>query len=137
MVLIGHHWTRLPEVPILDLKHLPYDNNKHRPNILRAATHGRSVYERILDANVPPNPRNFAQPIQLYIRANILDRGLYDVQDNVNNPINNGNNVRLFDGIDIKVSQSDQHNTSPTCRHTLYIPQTERDFFHGIRRVEG
>ena len=92
----------LPEAPVLDLKFFPAIGGRNSPDILRAATHGRGVYERIL-ANAVGNARQFNNPVQLYIRANLLDRGIYNVRDNIPNPLG-GANVRLFDGVDIKAS---------------------------------
>jgi hypothetical protein len=105
----------LPEAPVLDLTIFPptqitpaagggpVSNNA---NLLRAATHGRGIYERMLPVPVPP-ARN-TQRVFLYVRATILDRGLYDVQTGLPNPIAAGN-ISYYDGADIKVS-------SPTSR---------------------
>jgi hypothetical protein len=93
----------LPEAEIRDLQYFPENLALHRPNLLRAATYGRGVYERVLTSPMPANPRVFTNPVQLYMRANVLDRGLYDVEDNVLNPVAPGD-VHYWDGIDIKLS---------------------------------
>lgn len=98
----------LPEAPVLDLAIFPPknitdaagNNVSNDTNLLRAATHGRGVYERVL-MNPNPPARN-SQSVLLYVRANILDRGLYDVQTAIPNPIADGN-VTYYDGPDIKV----------------------------------
>ncbi len=108
----GQDWTPfgegLPEAPVLDLAIFPPknitdaagNNVSNFTKLLRAATHGRGVYERALViANMPVRNNN---PVLLYVRANLLDRGLYDVQTGIPNPIADGN-VTYYDGVDIKV----------------------------------
>lgn len=98
----------LPESPVLDLRLFPPQNivpangAAAAPSgitLLRAATHGRGVYERI--ETLAPAP--FQRPVQLYVKATVLDRGLYAVQTGVPNPLT-GVNVNYYDGYDIKVS---------------------------------
>ena len=114
----------LPESSVVDLKLFPAITNsppvgaapppgqvRNSPNLLRASLHGRGIYERIIDLDQPPandaqryRYERYKQPVQLYIRATALDRGLYDVQDNLPDPAENNNHVHHRDGIDIKIS---------------------------------
>ncbi len=105
----------LPEAVITDIVLMPPSDDLHRPALLRASLYGRGVYERSLSAVVGGNTRNFANPVQLYIRANVLDRGLYDVQDNVRDPTaqDPAAVVHTNDGIDVKVSRLDDQGVFP------------------------
>lgn len=94
----------LPEAAVRALRYYPRETNLHRPNLLRAGTLGRGVHERVLTPRMASNPRVFTNAVQLYMRANVLDRGLINVQDNVANPVDPGQVVRYWDGTDIKLS---------------------------------
>lgn len=89
--------TALPEAPVLDLRIFPAAGAI--PTLLRAATHGRGVYEYVLNDNA-----RYRRPVQLYIRATILDRGLYPVQDGAADPTAPARTVNHRDGLDIKVN---------------------------------
>ena len=96
----------LPETSVSDLELFPSKaitlangTLGNSPTLLRATTYGRGVYERILD-----DADRYKKKVQLYIRTTVLDRGLYDAQNNVNNPLNNGTHVYSREGIDIKIS---------------------------------
>lgn len=105
----------LPEAAITDLAVMPPSDDLHRPALIRASLYGRGVYERSLSAAVGGNTRNFANPVQLYVRANVLDRGLYDVQNNVPDPTaqDPAAVVHTNDGIDVKVSRLDDQGVFP------------------------
>ncbi len=62
----------LPDAAVLDLKIYPgiNDGTENRPALLRAATHGRGVFEYVLD-NLPK------KRIELYIRDTVLDSGRF------------------------------------------------------------
>ncbi len=112
----GATWTPwgegLPEAPVYALRYFE-PTGDGRPALLRAATYGRGVYERVLERQVPNNPRNFTRPVQLYMRANVLDRGLYNVLNNLPNPIGLGD-VHYWDGTDIKVALLDDPAKAPS-----------------------
>jgi hypothetical protein len=82
----GATWTAfapgLPESAVLDLAVFPANAARHAPALLRAATFGRGVWERVLD-----NTAAFHRAVQLYVRKTYLDRGLYPVVDGVRSPI--------------------------------------------------
>lgn len=114
----GQHWDPfgegLPESPVLDLSIFPPKDvvpaaggppASNNTNLLRAVTHGRGVYERVLP-DPAPDARN-RQNVFLVVRASLLDRGLYDVQTGVPSPFDPNNalaNITYYDGEDIKVS---------------------------------
>ena len=83
----GATWTPfaegLPEAAVIDLALFPANAGRQAPAILRVATFGRGVWERILD-----NGARYHRPVQLYIRKTLLDRGLYPVVDGVASPLN-------------------------------------------------
>jgi hypothetical protein len=96
----------LPESAVLDLKLFPAAGAI--PALLRATTHGRGLYEYVLD----PDPR-FRRNVQLYLRATLLDRGLYPVQDGLVDPIDPTHTVNHRDGLCMKVvrpRQGQEHN---------------------------
>jgi hypothetical protein len=90
--------TALPEAPVLDLKLFPAAGAI--PTLLRAATHGRGVFEYVLD-----DAARYRRAVQLYIRASLFDRGLYPVQDGAVDPTAPPRVVNHRDGTDIKVSE--------------------------------
>lgn len=77
----GAHWrpfsVGLPEAGVFDLKVFPENKALNSPWLLRAATYGRSVYERVLDGGTMTLKESLEQPVQLYISTNAVDRGLY------------------------------------------------------------
>jgi hypothetical protein len=105
----GTNWAPfaegLPEAAVVDLKLFPaVGAPRNSPTLLRASTYGRGVYERVLENNVPNNTRVFNRPVQLYIRATALDRGLYNVLNNEPDPANGNSQVSIRDSAGIKVS---------------------------------
>lgn len=82
----------MPEVAVVDLKIYPLIGPNGRLNsdltenspywdafnypLLRAATYGRGIYERSL------NPKYKNKGSKLYVRTNLLDRGLYNLDTN-------------------------------------------------------
>jgi hypothetical protein len=69
----------------------------HNPRrLLRAATHGRSVWERTL----PETPK---QGIELYIRDTQLDQGRFTTANGLPDPTTMGQTVRHWAGPDIKL----------------------------------
>lgn len=92
----------LPESPVMDLKIYPATGNC--PQLLRTATYGRGIYEKVLVNNA-----RYTQGVQLYVRANVLDRGLYDITplDGHDNPLNlTGPQVNHRDGVGLKITQA-------------------------------
>jgi hypothetical protein len=99
----GQNWSPfgvgLPESAVLDLKLFEAANPV--PALLRASTHGRGIFEFVLDDDA-----RFRKPVQLYLRRTILDRGLYPVQDGLADPTDPLMPQRLVnhrDGIDLKL----------------------------------
>lgn len=91
----GGTWTPwdegLPNVPIFDLA-------LHGPRrLLRAATHGRSIWERPLDAAM-------CSMVDLYMRDNILDSGrVLPCPEGLPHPFNPVHNAHHWQSEDIKV----------------------------------
>jgi photosystem II stability/assembly factor-like uncharacterized protein len=91
----GANWTTwdegLPNAPVFDLA-------IHGPRrLLRAATHGRSVWERPIDVAICPL-------VDLYMRDNILDTGrVLPSPDYQPHPFNPATNVYHWQSADIKV----------------------------------
>ena len=80
----------LPDAAIFDLK-------LHGPRrLLRASTHGRSVFERTLD-NAPK------AGVELYVRDTQLDQGRFPTSNGLPDPTQPGEVVRHWRGPDIKV----------------------------------
>lgn len=99
----GQHWSPfgvgLPESAVLDLKLFEAAPPTPIPALLRASTHGRGVYEFVLD-----NDARFRAPVQLYLRRTLLDRGLYRVQDGWPDPTDPAQRpVNHRDGVDLKL----------------------------------
>jgi hypothetical protein len=84
----------LPNVSIGDLQF-------HKPTrLLRAATMGRSVWERAVDEPINPAAVN----VDLYIRDNIIDVGLPPKPNaNLDDPFNPGQKLTALSGADIKL----------------------------------
>jgi hypothetical protein len=94
----GANWVPfaqgLPDAGVTDLL-------LHNPRrLLRAATHGRGVYERTL----PDAPK---QGVELYVRSTQLDQGRFTAVNNLPDPTVQGQVVRFWRGPDIKLDTPD------------------------------
>ena len=94
----GNNWVLysegLPDAGVTDLL-------LHNPRrILRAATHGRGVYERTL----PDAPK---QGVELYVRSTQLDQGRFPAVNNLPDPTAQGQVVKFWRGPDIKLDTPD------------------------------
>ncbi len=94
----GANWTPfsqgLPDAAIKDLA-------LHDPRrLLRAATHGRGVYERTL-------PDTSQQGVELYTRSTQLDQGRFPAVNDLPDPTASGQTVKLGRGPDIKLDTPD------------------------------
>jgi hypothetical protein len=84
----------LPDAGVMDLA-------LHAPRrLLRAATHGRSVYERTLDTAPKPG-------VELYIRDTQLDQGRSATINGLPDPTQQGQTVVHYRGPDIKLDTPD------------------------------
>jgi hypothetical protein len=73
----------------------------HNPRrLLRAATHGRGVYERTL-------PDTVQQGVELYIRSTQLDQGRFPAVNDLPDPTDQGQTVKFWRGPDIKLDTPD------------------------------
>ncbi len=94
----GQNWTTfssgLPDAGVLDL--LVHPGRR----LLRAATHGRSVYERTL----PDTPK---QGVELYVRSTQLDQGRSPAANFLPDPTAPGETVRIWRSPDIKLDTPD------------------------------
>lgn len=94
----GQSWAvmsdGLPDAAVLDLKVHP------GRRLLRAATHGRGVFEWTLD----PAPK---AGIELYIRDTQLDQGRFTTANFLPDPTRPGETVRHWAGPDIKLDTPD------------------------------
>lgn len=96
----GENWTPwdkgLPNCPVIDLQFFA------PLRLLRAATHGRSVWERPVDEK--PGPIT-----DVYMRDNIIDTGLRTpTPSDVGHPFDEGKQVFWFESVDIKIDTHDQ-----------------------------
>ena len=94
----GNTWAPysegLPDAGVMDLA-------LHAPRrLLRAATHGRSVYERTLDTAPKPG-------VELYIRDTQLDQGRFATINGLPDPTQQGQTVVHYRGPDIKLDTPD------------------------------
>lgn len=94
----GANWTLfsqgLPDAAVTDLL-------LHNPRrLLRAATHGRGVWERTL----PDMPK---QGVELYVRSTQLDQGRFAVVNGLPDPTAQGQEVWWWRGPDIKLDTPD------------------------------
>lgn len=109
----GANWAPLsnglPDAPVLDLKIHP------TRRLLWAATHGRGVYERRLDATS-------ANAVELYVRDTQLDMGRRPTTNGLADPTNPGTTVRHWAGPDIKVD-------APSLSGTYQTPTNQIDFY--------
>lgn len=115
----GRHWTPfsdgIPMVPVVDLL-------LHRPSrLLRAATHGRGVYERQLGGAPPP-------PVELYLRTHILDTGRRPVEDGGSDPTNKVAKVFHWLSPDIK-------QDTPNAAGQYQTPSMDIDFYQFADRI--
>ena len=106
----GNNWITfsegLPECPIIDIK--IFKRTIAPGNdlvILRAATYGRGVFERIL-------PPNNAANTQLYLRDTIIDRGRFPTLldtpgTRITDPTNPSGHINTIDSPDIKIDTPD------------------------------
>ena len=84
----------LPDAGVMDLA-------LHAPRrLLRAATHGRSVYERSLDTAPKPG-------VELYVRDTQLDQGRFPTVNGLPDPVHQGQTVVHYRGPDIKLDTPD------------------------------
>jgi hypothetical protein len=84
----------LPDAAVMDLV-------LHNPRrLLRAATHGRGVWERTL----PDSPK---QGVELYVRDTQLDQGRFTTLNGLADPTAPGQTVRHWAGPDIKLDTPD------------------------------
>jgi hypothetical protein len=84
----------LPDAGVMDLAlHVPR-------RLLRAATHGRSVYERAIDMLTQPG-------VELYIRDTQLDQGRFATVNGLPDPAQQGQTVVHYRGPDIKLDTPD------------------------------
>ena len=86
------HNSDLPFAPVVDLQFHP----THR--LLRGATMGRSVWERLVDAVAPPETQ-----ADIYIRDNVIDIGRFDTPVSGADPLAASGALAWFDAVDIKV----------------------------------
>ncbi len=95
----GANWTPfsqgLPDAGVMDL--LLHDPRR----LLRAATHGRGVYERTLSDDTPK------QGVELYVRDTQLDQGRFTTVNGLPDPTDQGEVVRHWRGPDIKLDTPD------------------------------
>jgi photosystem II stability/assembly factor-like uncharacterized protein len=94
----GANWAPfsqgLPDAAVVDLV-------LHDPRrLLRAATHGRGVYERTL-------PDTAKQGVELYIRSTQLDQGRFPAANDLPDPTAPGQTVKFWRGPDIKLDTPD------------------------------
>lgn len=94
----GANWTLfsqgLPDAAVMNLA-------LHDPRrLLRAATHGRGVYERTL-------PDTVKQGVELYVRSTQLDQGRFPAINDLPDPTALGQPVKFWRGPDIKLDTPD------------------------------
>ncbi len=96
----GAAWTPtfnadLPFAPVVDLQFHP------SRRLLRAATMGRSVWERPVDPIAVPETQ-----ADIYIRDNVIDVGRFDTPLSGADPLASAGNLAWFDAVDIKADAS-------------------------------
>jgi hypothetical protein len=94
----GATWTSfsegLPDASVTDLK-------LHNPRrLLRASTYGRSVYERTLGTGPKLG-------VELYVRDTQLDQGRFTTVNGLDDPTDQGKQVKHYRGPDIKLDTPD------------------------------
>jgi photosystem II stability/assembly factor-like uncharacterized protein len=123
----GGMWTAwdegLPNVPVFHLE-------IHNPlRLMRAATHGRSVWERPIDVAMCPM-------VDLYIRDNILDTGrVLPSPDHQPHPFDPNTLVHHWESVDIKVDAMEgQPPEFQTASHITDYVAFESDLQHRTAR---
>jgi len=102
----GANWAAwdegLPNVPIFDLA-------IHGPRrLLRAATHGRGIWERPIDSSTCPM-------VDLYMRDNVLDTGrVQPSPESSHDPFDPTKTVRHWHSVDIKVDAPEPDYQTPS-----------------------
>jgi hypothetical protein len=99
----------LPDAAIIDLK------IHAAGRLLRATTHGRSVWERELDAAAKDG-------VELYLRDTWLDLGRYPTINHLDDPTSPGDTVRHYQTPNIIVDV-------PSSAGTYQTPSTDIDFY--------
>jgi len=109
----GRHWSvfsfGLPDSAVLDLQLHPGQR------LLRAATHGRGLFEYKLDTET-------AEMIELYVRDTQLDVGRRPTVVNLDDPTRPGQRVQLGQSPDIKVD-------APNSAGAYRTPTNQLDFY--------
>jgi len=115
----GANWSTfsngLPDAAVLDLKL----HNVRR--LLRAATHGRGVYERTLDTTT-------ALGVELYVRDTQLDLGRRTTVNGLDDPTQPGQTVRHYQGPGIKVDV-------PSAMGTYQTPTNQIDCYQFVDTI--
>jgi hypothetical protein len=97
----------LPGSPVFDLV-------IHEPSrLLRAATHGRSVWERPIDKAVGPR-------VDLYLRDNVLDTGRVSTASGAPHPFKPGELVWPWQSADVKVDSHPFQSEKPAVDYALF-----------------
>ena len=107
----------LPDAAVLDLE------LHHGRRLLRAATHGRSVFERA--ARTPPRAG-----VELYVRDTQLDHGRFTTVNGLSDPTRPGETVRHWRGPDIKV------DTPNAMGQYQFADHRSIDFFQFVDTLE-
>ena len=105
----------LPDAGVVDLKLHP------KSRLLRAATYGRGVFERDVDATN-------ALGVELYVRDTTLDLARATTIDWLDNPEDPSDKVRHWAGPNIKVDP-------PSSAGTYQTPTTRIDFFEFVDQI--
>ena len=115
----GLHWTPyeegLPDAGVVDLQLHP------TRRLLRAATYGRGVYEREIDAAS-------AAAVELYVRDTDLDLGRWPTVDGLDDPEVPNGQVHHWAGPNIKVDP-------PSSAGTYQTPSTSIDFLQFVDQI--
>lgn len=116
----GRHWEPfsfgLPDSAVLDLK----IHERHR--LLRAATHGRGVYEYRLDADT-------ALPVELYVRDTQLDVGRRAAIGGLPDPTLSGGRAEIGRSPDVKVD-------APARDGSYKTPTNQIDYFQFVDSIK-
>lgn len=111
----GSTWSAyaagLPDAAVLDLRF--QTDSRHAP-LLRASTHGRGAFERLVGAGPQDG-------VELYVRDTQLDQGRYPTDNFLDDPTQKGRRVRHYRGPDIKVD-------APTMSGDYQLPAGDIDF---------
>lgn len=97
----GATWDVFSEgLPDAAVKDLLVHTDPRTPDLLRASTHGRGVWERRLDVGPQPG-------VELYVRDTQLDQGRYPTVNGLTDPTDPSRTVRHYRGPDIKTDAPD------------------------------